>query len=488
MLNSPNVHLIQFHDLLIVFDVNKNDIVLASRDVFDSLRFMKENNMSCDEYISLYKSSSVANEILRFCSNGYFKSKRPQYIEHTGQKFYTYFLGKKMRKLILQVTQDCNFRCSYCDYTCGSIDFHRSHSATNMSWDVALKALKFFKSHCQHQNKINISFYGGEPLLNYVLIQKCIEYVKKEFVGKDVSYNLTTNGSLLTMEKALYLIDNNVNITVSIDGPERVHNKNRKFAANGRGTHRNVINNLRKIYVSYPEHYSKISFNCVVDPRLWNDDCNGFFSTDLFKNNHVIFSPMHPVNGRAVFYPDTFLAGQKKAELSAAFKIIKQYEHPLNVESRYFFEEHMNMQKQMNLKSELPDVCGHSGPCMPGVHRLFVTVSGGLFPCEKANESSPIMNLGSVLTGLSENNARRMLNVTCVDAEKCRKCWGILHCNICACSIDGGDEYSKTLMTKMCGQVLSQLERKIIREAIYKEFDKLRTLNCKLDYNEKILY
>ena len=167
-------------------------------------------------------------EIYELLALGFLKNKRPKNIEHPEQDIYPYYLDRKMRKLILQVTQDCNFRCSYCDYSCGNDNFHRKHNNTNMSEETAMKAIAFFKKHSLDQDRINISFYGGEPLMNYSLIKKCIETVNKEFAGKHISYNLTTNGLLLNGEKVIYLIDNNVNITVSLDGPRKVHDKNRK--------------------------------------------------------------------------------------------------------------------------------------------------------------------------------------------------------------------------------------------------------------------
>ena len=57
---------------------------------------------------------------------------------------------------------------------------------------------------------------------------------------------MTTNASLLSIEKARFLLDNNCNFVFSFDGPESVHNENRRFAANGSGSYKRVYENIKK--------------------------------------------------------------------------------------------------------------------------------------------------------------------------------------------------------------------------------------------------
>ena len=468
---SPHIHLIKFYDFFILFDVNKNEAKLISKKLYDEFVNIIDNNIDIQNYLTLNKDLKIKEEIYELLEKGFLKNKRPKVIEHPEQDFYLYYSNKKMRKLILQVTQACNFRCSYCDYSCGDENFHRKHNNTNMSEETAMKAIAFFKKHSLDQDRINISFYGGEPLINFSLIKKCIETVNNEFAGKHISYNLTTNGLLLNPEKAIYLIDNNVNITVSLDGPQSIHDKNRKLAINGRGTFDLIIQNLKYLYLNYPEYYSKINYNCVVDPRIWDNSCNDFFQTAMFEKSHVVFSPMHPVNGRNIYYPTTYLIRQKKAELSAiSIMITDNYLKNINMESKYWFEKQTKTNSHLGKQIELPDVCGHSGPCIPGVNRLFVNTNGDLFPCEKANEKSDVMTLGNIVTGIDMDKAINMLNITKLMPEKCRNCWGILHCNICACTIDAGNYYSKEMNNMMCKQELDQLEKNIIRKVIIEKF------------------
>ena len=106
--------------------------------------------------------------------------------------------------------------------------------------------------------------------MEYELVKRCIEYCQTVFEGKILAFAITTNAFLLTPEKAKFLIDNNTAILVSLDGPQEIHNKNRKNAGDGSGTFESVMNNLKKIEEELPEYYKKITYNSVVDPA---NDC-----------------------------------------------------------------------------------------------------------------------------------------------------------------------------------------------------------------------
>ena len=178
-----------------------------------------------------------------------------------------------------------------------------------------------------------------------------------------------------------------------------------------------------RIKTLYPDSYDKIGFNCVVDPNSNNEDINSFFSGKLFEKNNVIYSPMHPVNGRSIYYPPSFLFSQKKSELSSTLKNIFDLSSNLDIESQYMFQQQNEFKSSLGNQIELPDICGHSGPCMPGVHRLFVTLEGDLYPCEKANESSHVMKIGDIYNGFDMNNALKMLNISSLDHLKCKYCY-----------------------------------------------------------------
>ena len=110
----------------------------------------------------------------------------------------------------LEVTEKCNLRCKYCIYHPSHPEY-RAFGHENMKWDVAKKAIDFLKEHSQNAENRHIGFYGGEPLLNFELIERAVEYAKKLF-GEDMSFAITTNATLVNDKIAEYFAKNNFNI------------------------------------------------------------------------------------------------------------------------------------------------------------------------------------------------------------------------------------------------------------------------------------
>lgn len=109
-----------------------------------------------------------------------------------------------------------------------------------MDWNTAKKSLDFLLEHSIDNEIVNIGFYGGEPMIEFDLIKKCIEYAKEIFKGKDIQFSITTNGTLINKKIIRYFVKNKVNLTISLDGPKEVHDKNRRFC-NGSGTFDKII-------------------------------------------------------------------------------------------------------------------------------------------------------------------------------------------------------------------------------------------------------
>ncbi|KKP79728.1 MAG: Radical SAM additional 4Fe4S-binding domain protein [Candidatus Moranbacteria bacterium GW2011_GWF2_35_39] len=136
-------------------------------------------------------------------------------------------------------TDQCNLRCEYCAII---HKFNQNYVSTRMSTETALKALDLFSSCCKSDPKRfeqekAIIFYGGEPLLNTRVLEAVLLNVKKmKNSGKlpsSTAVQIITNGTLLTKEVATLLKENNVVVSISIDGNEEIHNACRKYIDGG---------------------------------------------------------------------------------------------------------------------------------------------------------------------------------------------------------------------------------------------------------------
>lgn len=94
-----------------------------------------------------------------------------------------HILKEGLSQLILSVTEDCNFRCKYCTFS-EEFNNNRNHSLKYMDFETSKKAINIYLKYIKKGIKYNIfrvpvfCFYGGEPLLNFDLIKKSVDYIK----------------------------------------------------------------------------------------------------------------------------------------------------------------------------------------------------------------------------------------------------------------------------------------------------------------------
>ena len=142
--------------------------------------------------------------------------------------------------LIILPTEKCNFRCTYC---------YETFEKPRMS-EKTIKNLKGFLSrHIHSFQKLNLDWFGGEPLCAYEIIEDIMKFCKAltKKTGVPVVSTMTTNGYLLTPDVIRTLISLNVvGYQVTIDGIEQIHNSQRQLK-NGEGTFKTIVTNLNGI-------------------------------------------------------------------------------------------------------------------------------------------------------------------------------------------------------------------------------------------------
>ena len=109
----------------------------------------------------------------------------------------------------LHLTADCNMACRYC---------FQEHSPVKMEKATALAACDLLFSFGHRQN--GFSFFGGEPLLCRDIIESVLEYMRalNERRGGTVSYQMTTNGTLLDESFLKLANEHYIAVALSHDG------------------------------------------------------------------------------------------------------------------------------------------------------------------------------------------------------------------------------------------------------------------------------
>jgi sulfatase maturation enzyme AslB (radical SAM superfamily) len=117
----------------------------------------------------------------------------------------------ELSNLTFIVTDDCNFNCAYC--------FQKKEKKT-MDNTTIKTAVDFFYPFLKSDDKIYISFYGGEPLLAIDKIKYTVHLLqeKNKTGNKNIEFSLTTNGSLITDEMLEFFNRNQFGLMLSFDG------------------------------------------------------------------------------------------------------------------------------------------------------------------------------------------------------------------------------------------------------------------------------
>ena len=152
--------------------------------------------------------------------------------------------------MVLNVTNQCNLACTYC-YEYGEdkiVDTTNGKQPKFMSFETAKQSVEFMLKEAGDNPMAHLTFFGGETLLNFPVLKQTIAYARQRAaeLGKDVDFSLTTNATLLKPDVITYLVENQVGVTISFDGPPEVQDKFRVFH-NGSGSYDIVAPKIREL-------------------------------------------------------------------------------------------------------------------------------------------------------------------------------------------------------------------------------------------------
>lgn len=144
----------------------------------------------------------------------------------------------KITSYTIFTTMDCNARCFYC--------FELGRPRIPMSKQTALKVAEYIISHCKNE-KVNLAWFGGEPLFNYEVIDIICESLRS--AGIEYTSTMTSNGYLFNDE----MIQKAVNewklsrVQITLDGTETIYNKIKAYIYREGNPYQIVLSNLGRL-------------------------------------------------------------------------------------------------------------------------------------------------------------------------------------------------------------------------------------------------
>lgn len=446
-----------------MYDREQNDIVNISKKEYDLLKEINSEEIF-EKYQALFKP---------YLEKGFLKKTALTQIEHPYTHRIQELTTNRLTQLVLQVTQDCNLRCSYCFYGEGNY-MNRTHNHKRMSFEQAKEGIDYLLSHSKALETVYLSFYGGEPLLCIDLIKQCIAYINTRVEGKQIYYNLTTNGTLLTDEIIQFLMKHNISIMISLDGNKEIHDMNRKYAS-GKGSFETIMENIKYIREEYPEYVEKISFNTVLAPKNDLQCVTNFFDTDEIIGDSLVstgvVSDVYTNNDYSNYsekFSITNSYGLFKRYLAETGRLDKQYTSQL-YKGRIISLQ--RLYKQLYSQNGGYKVGHPGGPCLPGVRRIFVNVDGTMYPCERVSEKSKVMTIGNLKEGIDLEKVKALINVGQLTQEECLKCWAFHYCTTCGAYADDIDVFSKERKLRHCEYVKNNVLEDFMDFCMLKDFN-----------------
>ncbi len=161
---------------------------------------------------------------------------------------------KNVKSVTLILTEKCNLNCTYC--------YEHNKSAASMPLEIAKKIIDEEFAKNDEFDFIEIAFFGGEPLIEFDLIKKIVDYVEQQNFKRDYGYFIITNGTLVHGEVKQWLIDHpNVICGLSLDGNKLMHDMNRSNSFD--------LIDLKFFAKNYPEQEIKMTISRESLPHLF---------------------------------------------------------------------------------------------------------------------------------------------------------------------------------------------------------------------------
>lgn len=188
--------------------------------------------------------------------------KRKDYSNYLNELFQNNTGNSVCRNITIQITNQCNLRCSYCyehNKSCGSMNINTAKKIIDTILDMYDADTDFIG---KHSKGLVLDFIGGEPLLEAKLIENICDYYFDECLRRNIPlapftrFSFATNGLLWFTEDAQHLFKKYhdfISLTVSIDGIQELHDKYR-IDQYGKGS-------FEKAYIAYLDGRDKYGWN-----------------------------------------------------------------------------------------------------------------------------------------------------------------------------------------------------------------------------------
>jgi len=317
-----------------------------------------------------------------------------------------------LQTLVLNLTNQCNLSCQYC-YEFGADKVATPDGKPKfMNFETARTSIDFLLQQSAGRRGVHVTFFGGETLMNFPLLQKVVTYASERATeqGRSIDFSLTTNATLLTPAIIEFLSGNRIGVTVSMDGPAELHDKLRVFA-NGTGSYDVIEPRVRALI----QNHKTRPITARVTMTSGVSDVVRIFRhlKDYLGFHEVGFAPVTTSPNRLYAINERGMDG-----------VLEQFHVLADEYLQYALRGEMHgFSNVSDTLSELYQGVNKSHPCGAALGLVGVGPSGDIAPCHRFVDSDTHA-MGHISSGIDRKKQKDFLQRGHINSKyDCHTCW-----------------------------------------------------------------
>lgn len=229
----------------IAYNSFSNALAVLSKEEYDEIRKFEEDN-------SFDLNDNLVSDLLE---GNFLINDETNELELVRERMLQCRYSTSTLGLTIAPTLNCNFRCIYC--------YEKGCDTKEMMSDAIQASILDYVEHCASTiNRLDVSWYGGEPLLAIHIIEKLTWSFREICKKYNVQYSasIVTNGYLLDSQMIKRLVACEIShCQITIDGTREEHNARRPHVT-GVDTYDMLLQNA-----SEASHYFQVGVRVNLD-------------------------------------------------------------------------------------------------------------------------------------------------------------------------------------------------------------------------------
>lgn len=235
-------HVFQRDGDRLLYDLGTGNILGIDEVAYDILKDGGDGSLALSKYPA-EEVTRTLGEIERLKLTGHFHGYEIPDPEKR-QEIHESLWRHHPRSLFFYVSQACNMGCAYC--------YAENNGSNEVGRLATFQEAKRVVDHLVRASgrrpNLSITFFGGEPLLNFPVVEATVKYcrsIEKE-KKKRFDFRLSTNGTLLNKDIISFLVKHGFGMLVSLDGPPEIHDRVRRMR-DGSPSHAMILEKAKQL-------------------------------------------------------------------------------------------------------------------------------------------------------------------------------------------------------------------------------------------------